>query len=296
MARSTLFGNRFGGNQFAGRNSLSRGFTGGMMNRGGFGNRGFDNFGRSGGFNGFGRGFNHGFGCWDCGFGFGWGGLGWGLGWGWGGWGWPGFWGADWGWPYLGLGWGYPGWVGYWPYSYYPYYDPSLNWNDDDFSYYSNNYPSDNYNYPANDDYGDYYGTSLYSTPASSPNYNDDFAPSAGNELNSQGSPDPNPVTGNVAESRPTVLIYLKDGTMYPATDYWFSGHELHYVVSYGGESSVDMSQVDIQRTVDENAKRGIPFSLKPAPASYEPGTAAAPSAAPQPAPQVQSAQLSPAA
>jgi hypothetical protein len=73
-----------------------------------------------------------------------------------------------------------------------------------------------------------------------------------------------NPVTGNVAATTPTVLIYLNDGTTYAATDYWLADGKLHYYVNYGGENSVDMSQVDLQRTVNENSKRGVRFSLKP--------------------------------
>ena len=81
-----------------------------------------------------------------------------------------------------------------------------------------------------------------------------------------QGSGNPNPVTGNVAATTPTVLIYLNDGTTYAASDYWLADGKLHYSVSYAGESSVDMNQVDLQRTVNENAKRGVKFSLKPNP------------------------------
>jgi hypothetical protein len=88
-----------------------------------------------------------------------------------------------------------------------------------------------------------------------------------------EGTPNTNPMTGNVAESTPTVLIYLKDGTTYAASDYWVAGGKLHYYVDYSGEASVDMSDFDLQRTVDENAKRGIKFTLKPKPNTYDPAT-----------------------
>jgi hypothetical protein len=81
-----------------------------------------------------------------------------------------------------------------------------------------------------------------------------------------QGSNNPNPVTGNVAATTPTILIYLNDGTTYAASDYWLADGKLHYTVSYAGENAVDMNQVDLQRTVNENAKRGVRFSLKPNP------------------------------
>lgn len=86
--------------------------------------------------------------------------------------------------------------------------------------------------------------------------------------LNSEpvGSPNPNSVTGNVAQSTPTLLLYLKDGTMYAASDYWLVDNKLHYVTSYGTESILDMDEVDLQRTVNENAKRAVRFTLKPNP------------------------------
>ena len=63
----------------------------------------------------------------------------------------------------------------------------------------------------------------------------------------------------------------MKDGTTYAATDYWLQGGVLHYVVSYAGESTLNMDEVDLQRTVDENARRGVNFSLRPGPASANP-------------------------
>jgi hypothetical protein len=80
-----------------------------------------------------------------------------------------------------------------------------------------------------------------------------------------------------VAQSMPTVLLYLKDGTMYPATDYWLVDNKLHYRANYGAESVVNLDEVDLQRTVDENARRGVRFTLKPNPNG--------PTAAPAPSP-----------
>ena len=84
-------------------------------------------------------------------------------------------------------------------------------------------------------------------------------------------SPNDNPVTGNVSSSRPTVLLYLKDGTTYAASDYWLQDGELHYTVNYGGEGTLNMDELDLQRTVNENARRGVNFSLHPNPASANP-------------------------
>lgn len=93
------------------------------------------------------------------------------------------------------------------------------------------------------------------------------------------------PAAGNSEVSAaPDTLIYLKDGTSYAITDYWLVGDKLHYVTNYGGENSIDPQQLDFQRTVDENASRGVNFTLRPAPS---PPPAAAPAApGPQPPPQ----------
>ena len=93
----------------------------------------------------------------------------------------------------------------------------------------------------------------------------------SGSIAEQQGSPNDNPDTGNVSASRPTVLLYLKDGTTYAATDYWLQDGVLHYIVNYGGESTLNMDELDLQRTVNENARRGINFSLHPSPSSVYP-------------------------
>jgi hypothetical protein len=63
----------------------------------------------------------------------------------------------------------------------------------------------------------------------------------------------------------PATLIYLKDGTSYEAMSYWLDAGKLHYITNYGGETTVDMGQLDLQRTVDENARIGVAFTLRPA-------------------------------
>lgn len=81
-------------------------------------------------------------------------------------------------------------------------------------------------------------------------------------ENESEGSPRVNPTIGN-AVFLPSVLLYLKDGTVYGASDYWFAGNKLHFIVTDGVESAVAMDELDLQRTVDETAKRGVSFTLK---------------------------------
>lgn len=68
------------------------------------------------------------------------------------------------------------------------------------------------------------------------------------------------------ARTTPPVTLCLKDGSAYEVRDYWFADGQLHYMTSYGGENSVPPELIDFQRTVDENAARGVTFTLQPAP------------------------------
>jgi hypothetical protein len=79
--------------------------------------------------------------------------------------------------------------------------------------------------------------------------------------------------------------IFLKDGTSYEVMSYWLDAGKLHFITNYRGENSIDMSQLDLQRTVDENAQRGANFTLLPAPASPAPDAAPSSSTGPSPAP-----------
>jgi len=158
-----------------------------------------------------------------------------------------------WGSPYW--GWGAP----------YPYYS--------DWPPYYNTYP--NYNYPApygpsnSDPNSNNIGDSSLYGPAANNGY-------TGTDVNTNlasGTPVTDPITANVVEFAPSVLVYLKDGTTLAADDYWMTDGQFHYRVKYGGESSVGMDEVDMQRTVDENAKRGVRFTLKSKPATNPDGT-----------------------
>ncbi|MGA7224860.1 MAG: hypothetical protein WB621_24605 [Candidatus Acidiferrales bacterium] len=57
-------------------------------------------------------------------------------------------------------------------------------------------------------------------------------------------------------------VLWLKGGTVYGLRDYWFVAGKLHYVINYGGENSIAMDRVDLQKTVDEDALRGVDFTL----------------------------------
>ena len=57
-------------------------------------------------------------------------------------------------------------------------------------------------------------------------------------------------------EPRPMVVFYLRDGTGFGATDYWRVDDTLHLKTTYDADKTFAMDQVDMQRTVDDNAAR----------------------------------------
>lgn len=206
-------------------------------------------------------------GCWDCGFGFGgfggfglgfgwWPGWNWGWGWGspWLGWGWSPFWYDPWWWGWGGPGWGYSS--GYAPPIYiynYPYsYDNSAPPPPADGNYDNNNggYSNDG-------------GSGSYSTP-------DPKAAPA------EQSPNVNGNSLSLKLSVP-VLIYMTDGSVYSARDYWITNDEFNLVLMDGEEKSFSLDQVDLPRTNDENAKSGVKFILKSDPTIPPPGENFAP-------------------
>jgi hypothetical protein len=221
-----------------------------------------------GGFRGgFGRGgrFRGGFGCFECGFGFG--------AFGFGGFGFGAF-GFD---PFFDFGWGWPGFYGYDPFWYGAYsgfgspYYPGSGYssysvaNSDPADYSSSNQNlAGGYSFSANNNLGVAAPGTMMSGDGSAGNDNNNSQPAL------HGSDDTNPVAGNASGPAPAALIYLKNGTTYSVTDYWLQGDRLRYTVNYGAPSKLKLKEVDWQRTVDENARRGIRFSLKPHPSSAD--------------------------
>lgn len=61
-------------------------------------------------------------------------------------------------------------------------------------------------------------------------------------------------------------VLYMKNGAVYAVTNYWIADGKLHYLTSYGGENTIEMNDLDLQKTVDVNTKRGVDFTLKPRP------------------------------
>jgi hypothetical protein len=199
--------------------------------------------------------------CWNCGFGWGWGGWGW-SGWGWGGglgWGWGPGWAGGFGWPWYGFGnpfWYNPwswswGWPGYGYYGYAPVY-----------LYSSLSSPYSYGNSPSNSDYQNSTAGQSGNSSSTPP------APEVG--APAQESTEANSITGNLTVP---VLLYMRDGSVYTVRDYWLTGNDFHFVLLDGEDKSVDVGQVDLRRTNDENAKSGVKFILK-----SEPNLAPAPS------------------
>ncbi len=159
----------------------------------------------------------------------------------------------------FGFGWGWNSWwggpsFGWWdPFWFDPWW-----WGSGPYGYYS---PSPAYNYSAPSDYGNYSSSSpSYSTPDSDAN-----------------SPSSNVTADTSVSIVPALRLYLKNGAAFDVTDYWFADNKLNYVTMDGSEFGIEMDQLDLQRTVDENAKHGVQFTLK----SGRHGSTAAPTTGP---------------
>jgi len=62
---------------------------------------------------------------------------------------------------------------------------------------------------------------------------------------------------------QPVTLLQLRDGSMYGLTDYWVDGQRLHYRTTYGGENSIGLDSVDLEKTAQLNSDRGVVFELR---------------------------------
>jgi hypothetical protein len=103
------------------------------------------------------------------------------------------------------------------------------------------------------------------------------------------------PSDNNTAGEQDEAVLYLTDGTIYLISDYWLADNKIHYVTGDGAEHTIDLDQVDLQKTVNVNAKRGVTFTLRPAPADNggsmngtQPADGNAPANQPQGAPTPQ--------
>jgi len=64
------------------------------------------------------------------------------------------------------------------------------------------------------------------------------------------------------------VELYLKDGSVFSVADYWFVNNEVHFTVPEGapgkpGEQVIPIEELDLQRTIDVNTKRGFRFVMR---------------------------------
>src|SRR5882724_513992 len=81
------------------------------------------------------------------------------------------------------------------------------------------------------------------------------------------------PVDGGYSASSPPdakvvmpTLLYMKDGSVFAASDFWVEDRKLHYVLSTGAEKMVDLELVDVKRTISENVDLGTQVTFKPRP------------------------------
>jgi hypothetical protein len=65
---------------------------------------------------------------------------------------------------------------------------------------------------------------------------------------------------------QPVTLLQLRDGTMYGLTDYWVEDGRLHYTTTYGGQDSIALDRIDLEKTVQLNSERGVAFVLRTRP------------------------------
>jgi len=68
------------------------------------------------------------------------------------------------------------------------------------------------------------------------------------------------------AEEKGFFLLVLKNGTSHAATDYWVRDGYLEYVSLDRTRSHVPLEALDLQKTVVENSRRGLPFVFRSAP------------------------------
>lgn len=74
-------------------------------------------------------------------------------------------------------------------------------------------------------------------------------------------------LTEGEALDKGVFLLVLNNGSSHAVTDYWVSDGYLEYISPDGTRSHIPLDALDLQRTVSENAPRGLPFVLRSTPA-----------------------------
>jgi hypothetical protein len=115
-------------------------------------------------------------------------------------------------------------------------------------------------------DWGLGYGNGWYYPPAEEPppppenstedNPPPDYAPDY------YFMPPPGEAVAAPAENRPVVKLELTDGTIFDVFAYWVQNDRLYYVTTYNIQTSIPLSDLDLQKTVDLNSKLGVTFTL----------------------------------
>ncbi|HYL09210.1 MAG TPA: hypothetical protein VEU31_00610 [Candidatus Acidoferrales bacterium] len=71
--------------------------------------------------------------------------------------------------------------------------------------------------------------------------------------------------------TNPTVTwLQTKQGEIFGLADYWVDDGRLFYVTNYGANNSIPLDQIDLDKTVELNAKQGVEFVLRRKPAPRE--------------------------
>ena len=189
--------------------------------------------------------------------------------------------------PGRGYGSGYPG---YYPgYFYNPWFYPGVGF----FGFYDSFYGCDPF-WGSGWNCADsgYYANSI-SGPANAPGTGeyDNAMPlpydSGENGVYQQGQPQeeappiydqqpPDTSQQNLDAEKTITVLYLKDGTVYAVNDYWLADGRIYWGSYSGYQNSFPADELDLQKTVDVNASRGLAFTLRP-------GSPSAPDAAPSP-------------
>jgi len=66
----------------------------------------------------------------------------------------------------------------------------------------------------------------------------------------------------------PTMTLYLANGSTIAAKDWWVAQGRLQYITDSGQTGAVDVLQLDLERTINENHQRALDFRLKFTPPS----------------------------
>jgi len=77
---------------------------------------------------------------------------------------------------------------------------------------------------------------------------------------------DPAAAAADEAMGNGFFLLVLKNGKSHAATDYWLADGYLEYVSLDRTRSHIPLEALDLQTTVVENSRRGLPFVLRSAP------------------------------